>query len=58
MTTKHTKYTKLAKRSYPQISQIFTDKDECRIYSICENLRNLWFNSFVNKLRSVKWGLN
>jgi hypothetical protein len=49
-TTKDTKDTKTIRRKRgPQISQISKDEFNQDGYFICENLRNLWINPFVNK---------
>src|SRR5258708_9348864 len=49
-TTKEAKDTKTLRRKvHPQISQISTDDFNAEVFSICENLRNLWINPFVEK---------
>ncbi len=41
----------LQNKGDPQISQIFTDKVDLSVFSIYENLSNLWFIPYVNKFR-------
>src|SRR5258708_173886 len=54
-TTKEAKDTKTLRRKvHPQISQISTDDFNAEVFSICENLRNLWINPFVEKHHLVK----
>jgi hypothetical protein len=54
-TTNEPNDTKTFRRKvHPQISQISADDVNFEVYSICENLRNLWINPLVNKRYVVK----
>jgi hypothetical protein len=45
--------TTIHRKVHPQISQISADDFSSEVYSICENLRNLWINPFLNKRHVV-----
>jgi hypothetical protein len=42
-------------KGHPQISQISTDQFKCNVFSIRDNLSNLWINPFV--IRPASGGL-